>query len=121
MHRWSRRMFDVAKGILRYLKSRPEFRITYTANAANQNEITVYCDSNYADDETRKSTSCHLTFLNGGLTNVSSRRMHRVAKSTCDAEANALATAAADTIFQRALAPSGWCLLTILCARRLDE
>ena len=103
MHRWSRRMFDVAKGILRYLKSRPEFRITYTANAANQNEITVYCDSNYADDETRKSTSCHLTFLNGGLTNVSSRRMHRVAKSTCDAEANALATAAADTIFQRAL------------------
>jgi hypothetical protein len=102
-HRWSHRMFTVAKGILRYLKSRPRLKITYSAGAPRQNEITVYCDSNYADDETRKSTSCHITFLNGGVTNVSSRRMARVAKSTCDAETNALATAAADAVFQRSL------------------
>ena len=103
LHKWSKAAYQAGMHVLRYLKGRPTLSITYTANCEPRNHITAYCDANFGEHDGRRSTGCFITYLAGGITNITARRMRTVAKSTTEAETSALASAVSAVLYQRAV------------------
>jgi hypothetical protein len=74
------------------------------------NRLQTFVDSDYAADETRRSTMGGVTMLNGGPISWFSVLGKSVATSTCEAEVNVAVAAAKDAIhFQRLLVDLGVC------------
>ena len=73
------------------------------------NYLQVFSDSDYAADETRRSTSGVVIMLNGGPIAWTSTLGKTVATSTCEAEVNAAVMASKEAIhFQRLLLTWVW-------------
>ena len=77
-----------------------------------RNLLQVFADSDYAADDTRRSTMGIIVFLNGGPISWTSTLGKTVATSTCEAEVNAAVLAAKDALhiqrlmFDLSLAPA---------------
>ena len=65
------------------------------------NLLKTFADSDYAADETRRSTMGSITIMNGGQIVWSSVLGKTVAISTCEAEVNSAVSAAKDAPPQR--------------------
>lgn len=101
-HRWSKRVYTIALGVLRYLITRPHQCITYRSDVKQTNEITGWSDADYGGDRaTRKSTGCFYLFMNGGYISGRVFTMKTIARSTADAESAALAACVSDVLFCR--------------------
>jgi hypothetical protein len=80
--------------------------------ATGRNLLQTFADSDYAADDTRRSTMGIIVFLNGGPISWTSTLGKTVATSTCEAEINAACVAAKDALhvqrmlFDLALAPA---------------
>jgi len=67
------------------------------------NHLKTFADSDYAGDETRRSTYGNLTMLNGGPVSWTSTLGKTVATSTCEAEVNAAVAAVKDAVHLKRL------------------
>ena len=67
------------------------------------NKLDTFADSDYAADETRRSTHGSVTMLNGGPISWSSVLGKTVATSTCEAEVNAAVAAVKDALHLKRL------------------
>ena len=110
-----------AKRVLQYLYQSRSLGITYYRACDQQrnvplmyegakhplddgiNKTQVFADSDYAADETRRSTMGGIVMQNGGPISWFSTLGKTVALSTCEAEINAAVTAAKDAIHLRRL------------------
>jgi len=110
-----------AKRVLQYLFQSKKLGITYYRNCDQQrnvplmyegvkhplddgtNKTNVFADSDYAADESRRSTMGGIVLQNGGPISWFSILGKTVALSTCEAEINAAVTAAKDAIHLRRL------------------
>mgnify|MGYP002631971453 FL=1 len=103
------------KRVLKYLYSTRNLGIRYTRYSKHKNEpmmyagakhpldngtnlLQIFADSDYAADETRRSTMGTITIMNGGPIAWSSVLGKTVAMSTCEAEVNAAVSAAKDAL-----------------------
>ena len=74
-----------------------------------KNLLQTFADSDYAADETRRSTMGYVIMLNGGPIMWSSVLGKTVAMSTCEAEVNAAVSASKDALhLNRMLAELGY-------------
>jgi hypothetical protein len=104
-----------AKRVLQYLHRTSTYGITYTRQASGSNVPLMYegakhpldngsnllqtfADSDYAGDETRRSTMGYVIMMNGGPIMWSSVLAKTVAMSTCEAEVSAAVAAAKDAL-----------------------
>jgi hypothetical protein len=62
------------------------------------NQLKTFADSDYAGDETRRSTYGNVTLMNGGPISWTSTLGKTVATSTCEAEVNAAVAAVKDAL-----------------------
>lgn len=67
------------------------------------NKLKTFADSDYAADETKRSTYGIVTMMNGGPISWSSTLGKTVATSTCEAEVNAAVAAVKDAIHLKRL------------------
>lgn len=101
-HRWGKRPYQLALGVVRYLKSRPDQRITYRHDHPQVNELIGWSDADFAGDKaTMKSTGAYFIYLNGGPVASKVFTMKTIARSTADAESAALAACVTDMLFCR--------------------
>jgi hypothetical protein len=107
---------NAAKRVLMYLWNTRSLGITYFRNSSNpanipliyekgkhplengSNLLQTFADSDYAMDESRRSTMGMVIMLNGGPIAWSSILGKTVAMSTCEAEINAAVVAAKDAL-----------------------
>ena len=68
-----------------------------------ENHLQVFADSDYAADQTRRSTMGSVVMMNGGPISWSSTLGKTVAMSTCEAEVNAAVLAAKDALHLKQL------------------
>ena len=81
------------KRVFKYLKGSIDRGITYKINSQDAT-FSMYCDSDWGgDNDTRKSTSGWIGFINGGPVTWTSRKQTVIATSTTDAEFVALCSA----------------------------
>jgi hypothetical protein len=66
----------------------------------SSNRLQIFADSDYAADETRRSTMGGVTMLNGGPVTWFSVLGKTIAMSTCEAEVNAAAVADKQVVFK---------------------
>jgi hypothetical protein len=109
-----------AKRVLQYLFSTRSLGITYIRPATGKNvphmyegathplddgknRLQVFADSDYAADQTRRSTMGSVVMMNGGPVSWSSVLGKTVAMSTCEAEVNAAVAAAKDALHLKQL------------------
>lgn len=109
-----------AKRVLQYLYSTRSLGITYTRPSSDkntpiiyegathpldngQNYLQVFADSDYAADQTRRSTMGSVVMMNGGPISWASVLGKTVAMSTCEAEVNAAVVAAKDALHLKQL------------------
>ena len=109
-----------AKRVLQYLYSTRSLGITYTKSASGystplmyegathpldngHNRLQVFADSDYAADQSRRSTMGSIVMMNGGPVSWSSVLGKTVAMSTCEAEVNAAVVAAKDALHLKQL------------------
>lgn len=91
--------WQAAKRILRYLQGTKEQCIVYNRN---KNALKVYCDADFANDEsTRKSISGYISILGNGPVTWSSRQQRCVARSTTEAEYISASEAAQEIVWLR--------------------
>lgn len=107
-----------AKRVLQYLYATRSFGITYTRPTSGKNTpfmfegakhplddgknlLQTFADSDYAADESRRSTMGSVVIMNGGPISWSSVLGKTVAMSTCEAEVNAAVMAAKDALHLR--------------------
>ena len=91
----------VAKRVVRYLKQTIESTLVY--RKCNDDKIVICADSNFDGDEESLSTSGVTVFHAGSLISWSSVKQELVAKSTCEAEINAITEGATDAVYFREL------------------
>lgn len=100
------------KRTMRYLQGTKDFGLLYKTGG-NLNELIVYCDSDYAgDNDTRRSTTGYVCYLNGAPISWCSRRQPLVAQSSTEAEFIAAAEATKEVLFLKSLVEE-------LCGNRL--
>ena len=109
---------QAAKRVLQYLYATRSHGITYTRPHEGKNVpfmyegakhplddgknyLQTFADSDYAADETRRSTMGSVIMMNGGPISWSSVLGKTVAMSTCEAEVNAAVVAAKDALHLR--------------------
>ena len=115
-----------AKRVLQYLYRTRSLGITYSRPSSGgnvpvmyegathpldngKNLLQTFADSDYAADETRRSTMGYVIMLNGGPIMWSSVLGKTVAMSTCEAEVNAAVSASKDALhLNRMLAELGY-------------
>jgi hypothetical protein len=118
-----------AKRVLMYLYNTRHYGILYRRKVADRNVprmfegaqhpldtganlLQTFADSDYAADDTRRSTMGIIVFLNGGPISWTSTLGKTVATSTCEAEVNAACIAVKDALhvqrmlFDLALSPA---------------
>ena len=109
-----------AKRVLQYLFSTRTLGITYTKPSSGKstplmyegathriddghNRLQVFADSDYAADQSRRSTMGSVLMMNGGPVSWASVLGKTVAMSTCEAGVNAAAVAAKDALHLKQL------------------
>jgi hypothetical protein len=109
-----------AKRVLQYLFATRTLGITYTRSASGKNtpqmfegathplddgknHLQVFADSDYAADQSRRSTMGSVVMMNGGPVCWASILGKTVAMSTCEAEVNAAVAAAKDALHLKQL------------------
>ena len=102
LSRWtanpSKKHFEAAKRVVRYLKGTKKKGLFYTSSAERPYRFTVPIDAAYADDnETRRSTSGLLIYLGANLIHWKSTRQPVVAMSSSEAEYIALCLGVRET------------------------
>jgi hypothetical protein len=98
LHVPTKKHWDAAKRVLRYVKSTLEYNIVYVASG--NREIVGYSDSEWAGDLiSRKSTSGYVFILCGGAVTWKSRKQNSVATSTTEAEFYAVSLATSEAIW----------------------
>ena len=82
---------NIAKNVLKYLKGTKNYQIKFNRCKCSLN-IFGYCDSDYAADSDRKSTSgyCFQLCNDGPLISWKSKKQNVVSLSSCEAEYNSL-------------------------------
>ena len=90
-----------AKRVLRYLKQTRTAGLQFKPN--NDNELVIFADADFANDETCRSVSGVTVFYGGNLIEWSSNRQQLVALSTCEAELNAIKDGCTNAIYYREL------------------
>ena len=93
--------WEAAKSIVRYLAGTVDLGITYSRSA--DPSPVVYSDSDYASEETRRSTSGVCVIESGGAVAWNSRQQQTVAASTVEAELMALAEASKTALWLQKL------------------
>lgn len=94
--------WNAAKGVLRYAAGTLDVGIVYKQDAAD--ELTVYCDSDYAGDlDSRRSTTGYVFILNGGVISWNSKLQPTVAVSTVEAEYMAASATVKEALWLRML------------------
>ena len=100
-----------AKNLLRYIINTKDLGITYSRSESNTFEIEGYCDSDYAnlfmsgkqEILTRRSVTGFVFLVNGAPISWQSKKQITVARSTDEAEYQAMATAASQALWLRKL------------------
>ena len=108
-----------AKRIIRYLYATRTFGLVYRRgdnipqvfaqgrhpkdDGTRESHMRVFVDSDFAMDETRRSTMGSVTLLNGAPVSWTSTLGKTVATSTCEAEINAAVAGAKDAIHLRSM------------------
>ena len=99
----TRRNWERAKRVLRYLKGTIHYGIRYISENDGK-ELESYSDADYAGDmETRCSTTGYVSLLAGGPVTWRSQLQKTVALSTMEAEYMALSAAVQEAIWLRKL------------------
>lgn len=94
--------WTAVKRVLRYLQGTKDYKLTYTKEG-NQ-EITGYCDADWASDiRDRKSCTGYVFMFQGGAISWCSRKQQTVALSTSEAEYMAMASAAQEALWLQQL------------------
>ena len=101
----TRRDWERAKRVLRYLKGTIGYGIRYSSDEyAKNDKLVIYSDADYAGDkETRCSTTGYVALFAGGLISWKSQLQKTVALSTMEAEYMALSAAVQEAIWLRRL------------------
>jgi Reverse transcriptase (RNA-dependent DNA polymerase)/gag-polypeptide of LTR copia-type/Pol polyprotein, beta-barrel domain/GAG-pre-integrase domain/Integrase core domain/Domain of unknown function (DUF4219)/Zinc knuckle len=89
--------YQVAKGVLKYLKATKDLSLVY--GATGNKEIHGYTDSSWADNEDRRSTSGYVFILADGAITWSSKKQRCVTTSTMEAEYVAMASAVKEAVW----------------------
>ena len=90
--------WDAMIRILRYIKGAPGQGVLYENRGHTQ--IIVYCDADWAGSPTnRRSTSGYCVFIGGDLISWKSKKQDVVAKSSAEAEYQAMALATCELIW----------------------
>jgi hypothetical protein len=89
--------WDSAKRILSYLSGTRNKGVVYTQQETYN--LTAYSDSDYANDEDRKSVTGYVIYAQGGPVVWKSKKQPTVAKSVCEAEYVALSDAIAELLW----------------------
>lgn len=90
------------KRILRYLVEKESYGIEYSKE--KNRGLEVYCDADYAGDETYKSTTGMVILYGGGPIHWKSSRQHIITTSSTEAEYVSLCTTVKEVIWLRKLA-----------------
>jgi hypothetical protein len=98
-HNPSMRHIEAAHHVLRYLNQTARLGITFAGVAMEL--VTGYADSDFAADQSRKSTMGYVFTLGEGPVTWSSKLQRSVSTSTTEAEYHALAYAAKEAVWIR--------------------
>lgn len=98
------KMSDVknVKHILRYLKANSDKGLLYKSNGDIEN-LEVYSDSDFANDETRRSTTGYVCIFNNAPVAWCSRRQPIIAMSSTEAEFISAADSMKEVLYLRSL------------------
>ena len=100
--------------LMEYLVAVPSFKLTYRRRSELSNGISGYCDSDWANSSSRRSTTGNLFLYNRAPISWRSKLQKTVALSTAEAEYYSASTAAVEVIYLRYLlrsmgfAPKKW-------------
>lgn len=90
--------WKAVKRIFRYLKGKENYAIAYMPNC--RNEMTVYCDADFAgDQDSSRSTSGMVFMIGDGPINWKSTRQNLISLSSTEAEFVSLCQAVKDTVW----------------------
>ena len=88
--------------ILHYIKKSPGLGIWMKNNGSSQ--IEGFCDADWASDsKDRRSTTGYCMFVGGNLVAWKSKKQHVVSRSSAEAEYRAMASAASEIVWLKAL------------------
>jgi hypothetical protein len=92
---------EAVNRILRYLKKSPSQGISMRKNITNI--IVGYSDADWAGSYDRKSTTGYCTFVGGNLVTWKSKKQNVVARSSAEAEYQAMASTTSELIWIKQL------------------
>lgn len=98
--------WDALMRVFRYLRGTSTLRLTYKPNSEHSNGTAPlgYSDADWAGDvNDRRSTTGHAFFLHGSAVSWQSKKQQSIAQSSTEAEYVALASAAKEALWLRAL------------------
>ena len=104
----SKRHYDRAIRVLTYLNGTKDIGVTYGIRNhpcmyMERNEMIVYTDASFDDQENSKSTSGNITYLNYGPIAWSCQTQTDVAQSSCESEYIGLSKASNEAVFHSEL------------------
>ena len=92
--------------LMEYLEGKPSFKLTYRKRSALSNGLTGYCDSDWANSVSRRSTTGNVFLYNRAPISWKSKLQKTIALSTAEAEYYSASTAAVEVIYLRYLLKS---------------
>ena len=93
-------LYECMLRVVVYLGRTRHMGTTYSASAADANELVCYADSNW---DTRRSITGYVIILGGASISASSHRQHCISMSSCEAELVTLASCAIELIYIKSL------------------
>jgi hypothetical protein len=100
--------------LMEYLEHVPSFKLTYRRRSERSNGLSGYCDSDWANSVSRRSTTGNLFHYNGTPISWRSKLQKTISLSTAEAEYYSVSSAAVEVIYLRYLlknmgvAPKKW-------------
>ena len=100
--------------LMEYLEHVPSFKLTYRRRSELSNGLSGYCDSDWANSVSRRSTTGNLFLYNGTPISWRSKLQKTISLSTAEAEYYSASSAAVEVIYLRYLlknmgfAPKKW-------------
>ena len=92
--------------LMEYLEGKPSFKLTYRKRSALSNGLSGYCDSDWANSVSRRSTTGNVFLYNRAPISWKSKLQKTIALSTAEAEYYSASTAAVEVIYLRYLLKS---------------
>jgi hypothetical protein len=78
--------WHAVKRVLRYLRGATDKGLAYRGSTAEPLTIEVYCDSDWGNNDDRRSRTGYVVLIQGGAVEWKSQLQKSVATSTCEAE-----------------------------------